>query len=278
MTEPIPDTYELQRVDQLKAIADELRQRILFLLADEPLTVTQLGDRLGVAPAKAHYHVRELERVGLLHLVETRERGGILEKYYRSIARDVEVPRSLLRALPREENVAMAAQFATSIQDGFLHALSQAADGDDHGGRAALSRLHLWLTDDEFREVLEAIDEALQPYRRPRGVEGERQRTFAQIMYDTQLAATSSRNGGTRDRPHVERTIAAGGFTYSRDDLERMRQRNELLDLTALGLVRFKDDVPAELVDRVVTRFRHKGVLQASPSVRAVLETKRGKE
>lgn len=33
-----------------------------------------------LARSDAHYHVRELERVGLVQLVETREKGGILEK------------------------------------------------------------------------------------------------------------------------------------------------------------------------------------------------------
>ncbi len=74
-----------------------LRLRIIDLLQGHPMTVTQLGEIMGMAPAKVHYHVRELERVGLLQLVETREKGGILEKYYQPIAKDISVSRNLLR-------------------------------------------------------------------------------------------------------------------------------------------------------------------------------------
>ncbi len=68
MSVDLPSSYDLETVDQLRAIADELRQRIFESLLDQPLTVTQVGQRLGVAPAKLHYHMRELERVGLVHL------------------------------------------------------------------------------------------------------------------------------------------------------------------------------------------------------------------
>ena len=60
------------------------------------MTVTQLGDILGIAPARVHYHVRELEKVGLLCPVETREKGGILEKYYQPVAKNISVARRSL--------------------------------------------------------------------------------------------------------------------------------------------------------------------------------------
>jgi len=96
------ESYEIENIEQLRAIADMLRLRIFEMLQNKPMTVTQLGEELGEAPAKVHYHVRELERVGLLRLVETREKGGILEKYYQPIAREISVEKSLLSAPPAE--------------------------------------------------------------------------------------------------------------------------------------------------------------------------------
>jgi hypothetical protein len=40
----------------------------------------------------------ELDRVGLLKLVETREKGGILEKYYQPVAHEIGVNKALLSA------------------------------------------------------------------------------------------------------------------------------------------------------------------------------------
>src|SRR5579875_2308990 len=96
------ERYEIETLEQLRAIADMLRLRIVDLLYERPMTVTQLAERLGIAPAKVHYHVRELEKVGLLRLVETREKGGILEKYYQPVARDIAVEKQLLSAPPAD--------------------------------------------------------------------------------------------------------------------------------------------------------------------------------
>ena len=56
----LPEVYELETLEQLRAIADELRTRIAEALTHRAMTVTQLGELLGQAPAKIHYHVREL--------------------------------------------------------------------------------------------------------------------------------------------------------------------------------------------------------------------------
>ncbi|MEW6522796.1 MAG: ArsR family transcriptional regulator [Bacillota bacterium] len=76
----------ISRVEEFKALADPKRIQILSLLAESRLTVKQLADRLQDLPATIHHHVKTLERSGLIQLVETREKSGILEKYYEAIA------------------------------------------------------------------------------------------------------------------------------------------------------------------------------------------------
>lgn len=84
--EPVP----FQIVDtprQLKAFTDPLRNRILAILAQRAATNQQLAAALGEPEAKVLHHVRFLLEVGLIRLVETRVRGGNVEKYYRAVAR-----------------------------------------------------------------------------------------------------------------------------------------------------------------------------------------------
>src|SRR5260221_14087956 len=119
------ENYEIETNEQLRAIADMRRARILELLRDQPMTVTQLGELMGEAPAKAHYHVRELERVGLLRLVQTREKGGILEKYYRAVAEDIQVPRSLLSSAPTDEALAALGKIFALASGDFLAAAAR---------------------------------------------------------------------------------------------------------------------------------------------------------
>src|SRR5579871_4132046 len=122
----IPETYAIESIEQVRAMADELRIRIVDQLTLQPMTVTQVGEALGIAPNKVHYHVRELERVGLVRLVETREKGGILEKYYRLVAGDLQVPEELLRAAPPDESIAATNEILQAISRDFLRAFSQA--------------------------------------------------------------------------------------------------------------------------------------------------------
>ena len=72
---------------QLQALSNPVRQQMLEHLCREPFTATQLGHLMNMAPARAHYHLKQLVTVGLAELIETRETSGIVEKYYRAVAR-----------------------------------------------------------------------------------------------------------------------------------------------------------------------------------------------
>ncbi len=72
---------------QLKAFSDPIRLRIISILSQQAATNRQLAGFLDEPQAKVLHHVRFLLDAGLIRLVETRARGGNLEKYYRAIAR-----------------------------------------------------------------------------------------------------------------------------------------------------------------------------------------------
>ena len=71
-------------LEQQKLISSAIRIQILHLLADTPRTAKQVADILSETPGNIHYHVQKLLHGNLLDLVETREVGGIVEKYYKS--------------------------------------------------------------------------------------------------------------------------------------------------------------------------------------------------
>lgn len=71
--------------EQHKLLASAIRMRILHALNGEPMTSKQVADRLGETPGNIHYHIQRLYDGALLELVETRETGGILEKYYKAV-------------------------------------------------------------------------------------------------------------------------------------------------------------------------------------------------
>ncbi|MGE7673264.1 ArsR/SmtB family transcription factor [Lysinibacillus sp. NPDC094403] len=77
----------IESYEQLKAISDPLRTKMLMYLVEEPYTVHMLANELNLSRAKILYHIRELEKHGIIKLVMTEERGGNLLKYYQAVAR-----------------------------------------------------------------------------------------------------------------------------------------------------------------------------------------------
>lgn len=83
-------------LEALKVLSDPFRQRVLTSLADQPATVKQTAERLGVPPHKLYYHVKLLEQHGLIRVVETRVVQGIIEKHFQATARRFSVDPELL--------------------------------------------------------------------------------------------------------------------------------------------------------------------------------------
>ena len=72
--------------EQIRAYANPTRITILSLLAQEKASVSGIARQLGVHPANLTHHFKLLEQVGLIKLVEKRDTGKNMEKYYRAKA------------------------------------------------------------------------------------------------------------------------------------------------------------------------------------------------
>jgi putative molybdopterin biosynthesis protein len=77
---------KLHALEQIKLLADQRRLAILRRLMAAPASLTQLGEALGEHPAWVRHHLKQLERAGLVDLVETRITSGAVEKFYRARA------------------------------------------------------------------------------------------------------------------------------------------------------------------------------------------------
>lgn len=88
--------------EQLRAVSDPLRIRLIMMLLTEEATGKQLADRLCMSASKVHYHLRELEQQGLVEVVRNEEKNGILQKFYRAAALDYSLSEDLLPSLRNE--------------------------------------------------------------------------------------------------------------------------------------------------------------------------------
>jgi DNA-binding transcriptional ArsR family regulator len=88
----LPETFHVTTDEQLRAVSNLTRHRIMAVLRFEPATITQIADRVGLAKGSSSYHVRLLERAGLVKVVRTRKVRGVVERYYAMAARSIELP------------------------------------------------------------------------------------------------------------------------------------------------------------------------------------------
>lgn len=79
--------FVIEEYEQLKAISDPFRAKILSHLIEKPYTGQQLAQLLELSRSKIHYHLNELEKNGLIRIVRTEVKNGIVQKFYRSVAR-----------------------------------------------------------------------------------------------------------------------------------------------------------------------------------------------
>jgi DNA-binding transcriptional ArsR family regulator len=136
----------------VKAMSHPLRVRILALLDERTASPVELAGWLGATLGTVAYHVRTLERIGLIELVhQTRVRGAV-EHHYRSKER----PRVSDDAWAAAPPIAKQAAVAASLQtiDAYARAAS-AAGGFDHGN-AHLTRTALRLDARGWNELSRA--------------------------------------------------------------------------------------------------------------------------
>lgn len=83
----VADVYYLETIEQLQAISDPIRYRMISMMAPKPMTGAQLARALGISRARAHYHLKLLNKVGVVRFCGQAISHGIVEKYYHTVGR-----------------------------------------------------------------------------------------------------------------------------------------------------------------------------------------------
>jgi DNA-binding transcriptional ArsR family regulator len=124
------ETLVVSEPEQLRALADELRGRIIGLLRERAWSTQQLARELDIPKGTIGHHLKVLERAGLIRVVHTRQVRAVTEKFYGRVAR---------LFLFKAENVEDArALGAATLRDAAFQ-LERAPEGADWG--LVLSRL-----------------------------------------------------------------------------------------------------------------------------------------
>ena len=84
---PAEDTLVVRDPEQLRALGDELRSRIVSLRRDRARSTQELARELDVPKGTVGHHLKVLERAGLIRVVHTRQVRAVTEKFYGRTAR-----------------------------------------------------------------------------------------------------------------------------------------------------------------------------------------------
>jgi DNA-binding transcriptional ArsR family regulator len=82
-----PDVLLVQEPEQLRALGDDLRTRIIVLLREHAHSITELAELVGLPKGTVGHHVKVLEKAGLVRVVRTRKVRALTERYYGRTAR-----------------------------------------------------------------------------------------------------------------------------------------------------------------------------------------------
>src|SRR3954447_26235167 len=106
---------------------DPTRARLLAELA-EPGSATTLAPRVGLTRQKANYHLRALERHGLVELVEERRKGNCTERVLQATAASYVISPSALSAVapdPSREPDQRSAQWLLALAGRTVHEVGE---------------------------------------------------------------------------------------------------------------------------------------------------------
>jgi DNA-binding transcriptional ArsR family regulator len=82
----IADTFLVETPEQLKALSDPLRQRLVELFA-RGMTIKQAAAALGAKPTRLYHHVDQLLAAGLIRVAREEKVRAVIERTFEAAAR-----------------------------------------------------------------------------------------------------------------------------------------------------------------------------------------------
>jgi len=164
----------LTTIEEIKAFSDPFRYKILmtFYKMKQPATVKEIAVAIKQVPANVYYHVKKLEKMGILELIYTKEIKGIIAKYYEptAITFNIEFPTELgdlSKKLMLAESQLILAQLYDDSKYIFLENLSSESQIKENAkaSKAIISMDYLYMTDDEAMEFNKYIEEFIDKHQ-----------------------------------------------------------------------------------------------------------------
>jgi DNA-binding transcriptional ArsR family regulator len=137
----------------VKALAHPLRVNILRVLEDRVASPSEIATELSAPLGNVSYHVRVLERAGLLKLARTRQRRGAVEHYYRAAGH----LRITDKAWAQVPDIIKNAMLGATLDQAVRYIGAAASIGGFDRQDARVSRRPMTLDDQGFVDLASAV-------------------------------------------------------------------------------------------------------------------------
>lgn len=187
------EVYFIDDLETLRACLHPLRLAVLECLVRQPLTVAQVGERLGVRSTTLYYHVRELEKAGLIRLVRTAVESGIQTKYYRAVARFFRLAPAMLQAGGESEQVDASVELVMTTLDLTAWQLRAALAQGVFTAHPDVSLVHRWIvrtTPERARAFKQRLQELIDEFQRLDQDDGDVRLEFTPVLFPHVPAGT----------------------------------------------------------------------------------------
>lgn len=157
----------LSTIEEIKAYNDPYRLKIFmnYVRIGRPATGKEIADIMGEAPSKIHYHIKKMEKAGILILVYTKSINGITAKYYEPVAERITVENSYLddnsRKIMNGEISKATNEVYNKAKEEFIRQYEKheyEGDNDKYKYCCMLTELHL--SDEDAEALLNIVNKA----------------------------------------------------------------------------------------------------------------------
>ena len=154
------DTYKIRDLEQVRLLADPLKLRLLQAFAESAKTTKQAAEELGEKVTKLYRHVDALHDVGLLEVVEEKQKRGTIERTFQAVAQRFEADYSLFSDAPGTEGTEAARQMLRVSEAEILDVLANTHDDDEE--QAIIMRIRGKATPEKIAELRATLQEWLE--------------------------------------------------------------------------------------------------------------------
>jgi DNA-binding transcriptional ArsR family regulator len=162
------EEFPIDDLETLGIIIGEPRIEIIEMLR-QPLSVAELAGKMDVPRTRLYHHIKMLEEVGAIVVVDERRAGAMTEKIYQVAAKSFQPSEKFLEsAAPKEQAEAILDSVFSITKTDFLRAVERklvSMKDAEQARRLTIARHLFTLTPERITELVTRLEELLSEFK-----------------------------------------------------------------------------------------------------------------